>query len=147
MAQAMRQLEPKPPVIKNPLAYVAVWQSMGFLILICLVWVNVVVDFAQIFYGRPGAPLDWVQASIITAGIIVVGFITVGHTYVQEKRVLRGFIIVCSYCHKVQIEDQAWQQMEVFVSDHSMAEFTHGVCPHCYEKVSRQIDAVQMPKN
>ena len=51
---------------------------------------------------------------------------------------LRGFITVCSYCKKVRIDEKAWQQMEIFVADRTLAEFTHGICPHCYDRVLHQ---------
>lgn len=49
----------------------------------------------------------------------------------QELRVLRGIIRVCSYCRKVPNEAGAWQQIEAYVRDHSHAEFSHGICPAC----------------
>jgi hypothetical protein len=121
--------------MRRPLEFVALWQFACFIMLIAFVWAAEVVDLKHLMYNTPREPVDWLKASILTAGIITIGIITVGHTYIQEKRILRGFIIVCSYCHKVQIENRAWQQMEVYVSDRSLAEFTHGVCPTCYERV------------
>lgn len=126
---------------RRPLEYVAVWQFMCFLLLITFVWASEVVDLKHLVYDTPPAPVDWLKASLISAAIAAVCIITVGHTYLQEKRILRGLIIVCSYCHKVQIENRAWQQMELYVSDRSLAEFTHGVCPVCYEQKMRELNA------
>lgn len=117
------------------LEHIAFWQFLCFAILIMLIWSSVTLDLAGLFYDRPEADLDWLQASILTAGVIVVGFITIGHTFLQQKQMLKGFITVCSYCRKVQVDNNAWQQIESYVSKHSRAEFTHGVCPSCYEKV------------
>ncbi len=47
---------------------------------------------------------------------------------------LEGFIAICSYCKKVRTEDEAWQQIEHYVSQHSDAVFSHGICPTCYAK-------------
>lgn len=129
-----------PGQTRQPLEFVALWQFLCFLLLICFVWAAEAVDLKHILYDTPRAPMDWLKASILTAAIIAVGIITVGHTYLQEKRILRGFIIVCSYCHKVQVEKSAWQQMELYVSDRTLAEFTHGVCPVCYEKIMHDLD-------
>lgn len=125
---------------KRPLDYVAFWQSLGFLLLICVIWTTKVLDLPSLFYQSAVADAGWYQSWLLTAAVIVIGFVTVGHTYVQERRILRGLIIVCSYCHKVQIDRLAWQQMELFISDHTLAEFSHGVCPTCYDKVVRKID-------
>lgn len=127
--------------IHKPLEYVALWQFICFLILICFVWAAEVLDLKHMVYDTPAEPIDWLKASLLTAAIITVCIITVGHTYTQEKRILRGFIIVCSYCRKVQVEKTGWQQMEMYVSDRTLAEFTHGVCPTCYEKVMRDLES------
>lgn len=126
--------------LSRPLEFVALWQFLCFFLLIAFVWAAEIVDLKHMIFDTPCEPVDWLKASLLTAGIITVGIITVGHTYLQEKRMLRGFIIVCSYCHKVQIEESGWQQMEVYVSDRTLAEFTHGVCPSCYERVMHELD-------
>lgn len=126
--------------IKRPLEYVALWQFLCFFLLVCFVWAAQIVDLKRFIFSTAPATADWLQTCLLTAGIIAVGIITVGYTYIQEKRILRGFIIVCSYCHKVQIENKAWQQMEAYVSDHTRAEFTHGVCPTCYERIMHDLE-------
>lgn len=125
---------------RRPLDYIAFWQFLCFVILVCLVWTSRNLDLPGILFDAPAEDKPWYAAWILTVGIIVVGFITVGNTYLQERRVLRGFITVCSYCHRVQLDEEAWQQMEIFVSDRTRAEFTHGVCPSCYQRVSQQMD-------
>lgn len=44
---------------------------------------------------------------------------------------LRGIIPICSHCRKVRMEDGDWQQLELYVSAHTEADFSHGVCPDC----------------
>lgn len=45
---------------------------------------------------------------------------------------LEGIITVCMYCRKVRNEAQDWEQIERYVSAHTDAEFSHGICPACY---------------
>lgn len=47
---------------------------------------------------------------------------------------LSGLIPICSHCKKIRDDRQSWQQMERYISDHSDAEFSHGICPECAEK-------------
>jgi PAS domain S-box-containing protein len=47
---------------------------------------------------------------------------------------LEGIIPICSYCHKIRDDVQVWQQMELYISEHSKASFSHGVCPDCFKK-------------
>ena len=54
---------------------------------------------------------------------------------------LEGFISICSYCKRIRSDAEQWEQMEHYISDHSHAQFSHGVCPACFEKVRAEFDA------
>jgi phosphoserine phosphatase RsbU/P len=47
---------------------------------------------------------------------------------------LRGLLPICSYCKKIRDDRNYWQQVEGFISEHSEAQFSHGICPDCYAK-------------
>jgi sigma-B regulation protein RsbU (phosphoserine phosphatase) len=46
---------------------------------------------------------------------------------------LEGILPICMYCKKIR-NDQNYWQVESYISQHSQAEFTHGLCPECFEK-------------
>jgi len=48
---------------------------------------------------------------------------------------LRGLLPMCSYCKKIRVDDKYWQQLEGYLTDHSDAEFSHGICPECFPSV------------
>ncbi len=48
---------------------------------------------------------------------------------------LQGLLPICSYCKRVRNDDNYWQQVETFITQHSEAAFSHGICPECYKKV------------
>ncbi|NNG01506.1 MAG: hypothetical protein HKM93_19115 [Desulfobacteraceae bacterium] len=52
----------------------------------------------------------------------------------EEIKTLRGIIPICSYCKKIRDEKGAWDQMETYIQTHSLASFSHGLCPECFEK-------------
>jgi hypothetical protein len=52
----------------------------------------------------------------------------------NEVETLRGIIPICSYCKKIRDDDGLWNQMEAYISKHSEAEFSHGICPECVKK-------------
>jgi sigma-B regulation protein RsbU (phosphoserine phosphatase) len=54
-----------------------------------------------------------------------------------DVRQLEGFLSVCSYCRRIRTEDERWEQMERYISNHSHAQFSHGVCPACYEEAKK----------
>ena len=48
---------------------------------------------------------------------------------------LRGTLPICSSCKKIRDDTGHWNQIEVYIRDRSEAEFTHGICPECIEKL------------
>lgn len=53
----------------------------------------------------------------------------------SEIKQLRGIIPICSSCKNIRDDQGFWQQVELYICDHSEAEFTHGICPECMEKL------------
>jgi transcriptional regulator with GAF, ATPase, and Fis domain len=51
-----------------------------------------------------------------------------------EVKHLRGIIPICSYCKKIRDDQGYWNQVEQYVSEHSEAKFSHGICPACLER-------------
>lgn len=51
---------------------------------------------------------------------------------------LSGLLPICSYCKKIRRDDNYWQQLETYLSEHSEAEFSHGVCPECFEVAKKE---------
>ncbi|MGH9398335.1 MAG: response regulator [Terriglobia bacterium] len=51
---------------------------------------------------------------------------------------LQGLLPMCSYCKRIRNDRNYWQQVESYIVEHSDAEFTHGVCPHCYETIVKR---------
>jgi PAS domain S-box-containing protein len=52
-----------------------------------------------------------------------------------EVRTLRGFVPICASCKKIRDDKGYWNEVEKYVSDHTEAKFSHGICPDCMEKV------------
>jgi two-component system, response regulator PdtaR len=48
-----------------------------------------------------------------------------------EVKTLKGLLPICSYCKKIRDARGEWQWLEKYVTDHSTAKFTHGICPDC----------------
>lgn len=52
-----------------------------------------------------------------------------------DVRTLRGLLPICAWCKKVRTDGGYWEQIEVYVRNHSAATFSHGICPECLERV------------
>jgi len=53
---------------------------------------------------------------------------------VAQIKQLHGLLPMCAWCKKVRDDQNYWQEVEHYVSAHSEARFTHGICPDCLKK-------------
>ncbi|MCP4677421.1 MAG: PAS domain S-box protein [Deltaproteobacteria bacterium] len=54
---------------------------------------------------------------------------------IGQIKTLGGLIPICSECSKIRNDDGYWEQIETFISEHSGASFSHGICPVCMDKL------------
>lgn len=52
-------------------------------------------------------------------------------TAMKEVKTLEGLLPVCSNCKMIRDEAGEWQHMEIYVSKHTGADFSHSICPDC----------------
>ena len=52
-----------------------------------------------------------------------------------QVKQLRGLLPICSYCKKIRDDQNYWQKVESYLSQHSEARVSHSVCPECYEQI------------
>ena len=52
----------------------------------------------------------------------------------SEIKTLSGLLPICAYCKKIRNDDGYWEQIEGYIKERSLAEFSHGICPECMEK-------------
>ena len=50
-------------------------------------------------------------------------------------KLLQGLLPICCYCKKIRDDKNYWQQVDTYVAAHSEAQFTHGICPDCRDKI------------
>jgi PAS domain S-box-containing protein len=54
-------------------------------------------------------------------------------TALAEVRTLQEILPICAYCKKIRDDENYWQSVEAYISHHTNATFSHGICPSCYE--------------
>ena len=63
---------------------------------------------------------------------------------------LEGLLPICSYCKKIRDDRNYWQQLEGYIKARTGSDFSHSVCPDCYQRVVipeiQQIKAVAKTK-
>lgn len=119
---------------------IAAWQFVVYTALLLLVWANEVLDFSSIIYGTEPRSMDFVGACLISAFVLTTAIVNIGHTYLVQAEMLQGLVTICSRCRKIRINKDLWSGLEDYVSRYTGVDFTHGLCPECYEGAMRDID-------
>lgn len=62
----------------------------------------------------------------------------------EELKVLGGLLPICAHCKRIRDDSGYWHQVERYITDHSQASFTHGICPQCLQEIYPEVaDKVQ----
>jgi phosphoserine phosphatase RsbU/P len=55
--------------------------------------------------------------------------------YATQVSQLETFLPICSYCKKIRDDKNYWQQIESYINKRTGTDFSHSVCPDCYQRV------------
>ena len=58
----------------------------------------------------------------------------------EELMTLEGLLAMCSYCKRIRKDGNYWEQLESYISEHTDALFSHGICPPCAKKAMAELD-------
>ena len=53
--------------------------------------------------------------------------------FTREVHQLKQLIPICAYCHKIHTAKDYWQRFETYINQQTGSEFSHGMCPECFE--------------
>jgi PAS domain S-box-containing protein len=53
----------------------------------------------------------------------------------EKIKKLSGLLPICASCKNIRDDEGYWQRIEQYISEHSEANFTHGICPECIKKL------------
>ncbi len=126
--------------IKHGFAYIALWQFLGFMLLLLLVWANEFIDFAAFFFDVAAQTPNYMRACLSSAAIITASIIVVGNTYNQQHKIISGMLTICPYCHRIELEKNIWDYIENQLNKKPSLHVTRGICDDCLEKVKKTWD-------
>jgi ligand-binding sensor protein len=64
----------------------------------------------------------------------------------NKIKVLSGLIPICANCKKIRNDDGYYEQIEKYISEHSEAEFSHGICPDCMKLLYPDFEIIKKQK-
>lgn len=53
----------------------------------------------------------------------------------SEVKTLQGCLPICSHCRKIRQDSGYWQKIELYIQEHTNAQFSHGICPDCMREM------------
>jgi hypothetical protein len=109
-----------------------------------LVAIAVTVCVLAGLWMSPAGPIPfWLETANRLGGLTVVGVaVWVARRRrlaERELRILRGLLPICASCKKIRNESEQWESLERYISKRSEAQFTHSLCPVCFERYRAQI--------
>lgn len=63
---------------------------------------------------------------------------------VARIRHLEGLLPICSYCKRIRDDRESWHAVDVYISRHAGARFSHGICPECRRRVEAELEQLRL---
>lgn len=127
---------------------------VGFGLLI-LLYIGRIAHDAQLpayladFMSTGSSEAIFIIGSFSTSILIIMGLVVLNIQRTQEDlkramaevKTLRGIVPICASCKKIRDDDGYWKAVDSYVQAHTEAEFSHGLCPECTQKLYPEIAA------
>ncbi len=65
--------------------------------------------------------------------------------FTRQIRQLGELLPICSFCKKIRDDGTYWKQFECYIQEHTGANFSHGICPDCFEGQMSELEARKRP--
>ena len=61
----------------------------------------------------------------------------------ENVKTLHGLLPICAWCKRIRDDQGYWSQVEAYFHAHAGTDFTHGICPDCFEKLRPKAPAAE----
>jgi hypothetical protein len=61
---------------------------------------------------------------------------------IAQVKTLQGMLPICASCKKIRDDKGYWNQIEGYISRHTDAVFSHGICPDCHQKMMADLESI-----
>jgi hypothetical protein len=76
-----------------------------------------------------------IRETVFVLLVLLVERVAIQQRLLTEKvQVLEGILPICAHCKKIRNENNEWEQVESYITRHSTAMFSHGICPPCSQQ-------------
>jgi hypothetical protein len=123
---------------KNKMKLAVISQIAILLLLFFMTVSNEALDLPHLLFGDAPTSLQQrigeVVIELVIISIIMIAEIILVRKFIKRIKVLEGFLPICANCKQIR-KDEKWEQIEKYIEDHSLAQFTHSICPDCVKKL------------
>ena len=117
--------------------YMAGWlplRSVGVVVAVACIGLT----FLSLAFSSSGG-IPWIilaNRGLAVAAIWAALFLAFHHRRTQsDLKLLQGLLPTCASCKKIRDAQGDWHRIEAYIEEHSEAQFTHGICPECRQKL------------
>ena len=125
------------------LRIIVISQIFIAMLFLCLTIGNEILDFPHyVFNDTPTSYSQRIGEIIIELSIFLVVMTTQSVLFrklFKHIKLLEGFIPICAKCKKIRNKEDKWEQMEDYITRHSLAKFSHGLCDDCARQLYPQL--------
>jgi len=121
--------------LSAPLSKVTQYQSLGFLAIMALIWLDELVALPSLIFGHTSLITDFRESTLKLLLVLAVWLLVACSTrrILAHVRYLEGFMRICAWCHHIDFKGE-WISMEDFLRKGFDTPTTHGICPGCLAK-------------
>ena len=109
-------------------------QILILLIFLLLTVSNEILDLPHYLFNDPPISVNQRTGEVIielSVFVLVIALECVLFNRLLERiRILEGLLPICGHCKKIKMDDK-WEQLETYITTHSLAKFSHSICPDC----------------
>lgn len=116
---------------------IIIYELFLFLFAIAIIWFDEIVDMPSLILDAAPTPINWKEALFESAIIFISGtmIISMSTKLFKQMKYLEGVLPVCASCKKIRDSKGSWHHIEGYIRDRSDAEFSHGICPECADRL------------
>jgi hypothetical protein len=111
---------------------IIICETLGFILVALTLWGDEFTDLPRRIIGKDPTPVNYPELVLETGIIILLGVLVVAVTLRLLRRIkyLEGFLLVCSYCKKINLNGK-WIPLDEFIAENTELSLSHGLCPEC----------------
>ncbi len=132
-----------------PIALAAVYSGRRWGLILAVGMPIVLLSFRVYWNGDvislPAVANAGIRIVVLAAFAILVGSAVRARTLSKEVRILRGILPICSFCNRIHTPDDRWVRVDAYITEHSEAQFSHGLCPECMREHYPEFQDTDVP--